>query len=76
VQGWLAAEGELISAASLSQVRATIGDVSGGMRPKLEACLGAVEGGVTSAHIVDGRTPHSVLLELFTDGGIGTKITA
>jgi acetylglutamate kinase len=76
VQGWLAAEGELISAASLGQVRATIGDVSGGMRPKLEACLAAVEGGVASAHIVDGRTPHSVLLELFTDGGIGTKITA
>jgi acetylglutamate kinase len=75
VQGWLAAEGELISSASLGQVRAMIGDVSGGMRPKLEACLGAVEGGVTSAHIVDGRTPHSVLLELFTDGGIGTKIT-
>ena len=48
--------------------------MTGGMRPKLEACLGAVDSGVTSAHIVDGRKPHSVLLELFTDGGIGTKI--
>jgi acetylglutamate kinase len=44
------------------------------MRPKLAACLHAVDGGVTSAHIVDGRKPHSVLLELFTDVGIGTKI--
>ena len=51
-----------------------LGGVSGGMRPKLEACLDAVESGVTSAHIVDGRKPHSVLLELFTDTGIGTKI--
>jgi acetylglutamate kinase len=48
--------------------------VSGGMRPKLEACLHAVDSGVASAHIVDGRKPHSLLLELFTDGGIGTKI--
>jgi acetylglutamate kinase len=49
--------------------------VSGGMRPKLEACVAAIQGGVHSAHIVDGRQPHSVLLELFTDEGIGTKIT-
>jgi acetylglutamate kinase len=75
VQGWLDAKGELISFANSGKVRPALGDVSGGMRPKLEACLDAVDGGVTSAHIVDGRTPHSVLLELFTDGGIGTKIT-
>lgn len=75
VQGWLDAKDELISFAHSSDVRPALGDVSGGMRPKLEACLDAVDGGVTSAHIVDGRTPHSVLLELFTDGGIGTKIT-
>jgi acetylglutamate kinase len=48
--------------------------VTGGMRPKLEACIHAVSSGVVSAHIVDGRKPHSLLLELFTDGGIGTKI--
>jgi acetylglutamate kinase len=76
VQGWLDGEGGLISSASSGNVRPVLGAVSGGMRPKLEACVTAVEGGVTSAHIVDGRTPHSVLLELFTDGGIGTKITA
>jgi acetylglutamate kinase len=76
VQGWLDGDGGLISSASSGELRPVLGAVSGGMRPKLEACLSAVEGGVTSAHIVDGRTPHSVLLELFTDGGIGTKITA
>jgi acetylglutamate kinase len=76
VHGWLDANGGLISFAQSSDVRPLLAEVSGGMRPKLEACLSAVEGGVTSAHIVDGRTPHSVLLELFTDGGIGTKITA
>jgi acetylglutamate kinase len=48
--------------------------VSGGMRPKLQACLDAIHGGVSHAHIVDGRVPHSLLLELFTDAGQGTKI--
>jgi acetylglutamate kinase len=76
VQGWLDTDGHLISYAQSGDVRPLLPELSGGMRPKLEACLSAVEGGVTSAHIVDGRTPHSVLLELFTDGGIGTKITA
>ena len=46
------------------------------MRPKLEACLNVVDGGVGSAHIVDGRVAHSLLLELFTDAGMGTKIAA
>jgi acetylglutamate kinase len=44
------------------------------MLPKLQACAEAVEQGVRSAHIVDGRVPHSLLLELFTDEGIGTKL--
>ena len=44
------------------------------MRPKLQACIEAIHGGVSLAHIVDGRVPHSLLLELFTDAGIGTKI--
>ena len=48
--------------------------VTGGMRPKLAACLEAISGGVSYAHIVDGRVPHSLLLELFTDAGQGTKI--
>jgi acetylglutamate kinase len=45
------------------------------MRPKLAACLDAIRGGSQSAHIVDGRKPHSLLLELFTDAGIGTMVT-
>jgi acetylglutamate kinase len=74
VEGWLGNEGELISFSHPNDVRERLQAVSGGMRPKLEACLHAVDSGVASAHIVDGRKPHSLLLELFTDGGIGTKI--
>ena len=55
-------------------VREKLEDVSGGMRPKLAACVDAVEHGVGAAHIVDGREPHSLLLELFTIAGTGTKI--
>ena len=53
---------------------AALDGVGGGMRPKLRACLEAIQGGVSSAHIVDGRVAHSILLELFTDKGCGTKI--
>jgi acetylglutamate kinase len=74
VEGWLDDSGKLISFTNPGDLRGRLDQVSGGMRPKLEACLHAVDSGVTSAHIVDGRKPHSVLLELFTDGGIGTKI--
>ena len=56
------------------EVEAALAALSGGMRPKLQACLDAIHGGVSFAHIVDGRVPHSLLLELFTDAGIGTKI--
>ena len=49
--------------------------VGGGMRPKLQACVDAIRGGAQSAHIIDGRKPHSLLLELFTDAGIGTMVT-
>jgi acetylglutamate kinase len=45
------------------------------MRPKLGACVEAVRGGASSAHIIDGSKPHSLLLELFTDAGIGTMVT-
>ena len=48
--------------------------MSGGILPKLQACVDAIHGGVSFAHIVDGRVPHSLLLELFTDAGQGTKI--
>jgi acetylglutamate kinase len=47
-----------------------------GMAPKMEACLRAVRGGVPAAHVIDGRVPHSVLLEIFTDEGFGTMVTA
>ena len=64
----------LISEASVEEVQTLLPTVGGGMRPKLAACLDAIDGGVSYAHIVDGRLPHSLLLELFTDAGQGTKI--
>jgi acetylglutamate kinase len=63
-----------IAQATAADVEARLGEVTGGMRPKLAACAHAVRSGVTAAHIIDGREPHSLLLELFTDAGIGTKI--
>ncbi|MCS5682743.1 MAG: acetylglutamate kinase [Actinomycetota bacterium] len=57
------------------QHRIESGDVTGGMIPKIEACIRAVNNGVTSAHLLDGRIPHVALLEIFTDAGIGTMIT-
>ena len=67
----------IVARASLSTVREYIvdGTISGGMIPKVEACMHAVESGATSAHMLDGRIPHVLLLELFTDAGIGTMIT-
>lgn len=50
------------------------GVISGGMIPKVKCCMKALEGGVTKAHIIDGRKPHTILLEIFTDEGIGTEI--
>ena len=51
------------------------GTIYGGMLPKIQCALDAVKGGVTSSHIIDGRVPHAVLLEIFTDAGVGTLIT-
>jgi acetylglutamate kinase len=79
VPGWLAdAEdpASLIGQATVEQVRGALTDLQGGMRPKLEACVQAIDDGVGAAHILDGRLGHSLLLELFTDAGIGTKIEA
>ena len=79
VAGWLEDakdESTLIATVDADTVeRAIEEDVSGGMVPKLRACVDAIHGGVSAAHIIDGRVPHSVLFELFTDQGIGTKIT-
>jgi acetylglutamate kinase len=79
VDGWLADPGDpasLISRAGVDEVGAALERVAGGMRPKLAACVEAISGGVESAHIIDGRRPHSLLLELFTDAGIGTMVTS
>ena len=79
VPGWLADPSDpasLIGQASTDEVRAALRRMDGGMRPKLHACVEAIAAGVSAAHILDGRVPHSLLLELFTDEGIGTKIEA
>ena len=79
VRGWLrdpANPESLIGQATVAQVSEALAAVEGGMRPKLQACVDAVRGGVGAAQIVDGRVAHSLLLELFTDAGIGTKVTA
>ncbi|HEX4690574.1 MAG TPA: acetylglutamate kinase [Solirubrobacteraceae bacterium] len=77
VAGWLADPADpasVISEAGADAVERALDGIAGGMRPKLRACLDAIHGGVGYAHIVDGRVPHSLLLELFTDAGLGTKI--
>jgi len=67
----------LVHRLSAADARRRIADesVTGGMIPKLEACADAVEGGVGSAHMIDGRAEHAILIELFTDEGVGTMVT-
>jgi acetylglutamate kinase len=77
VPGWLrdpADPESVISECGADEVEAALNGLSGGMRPKLQACIDAIHGGVSFAHIIDGREPHSLLLELFTDAGVGTKV--
>ena len=79
VAGWLSDPDDpqsTVTQADTETVEHALGRVAGGMRPKLQACVDAIHGGVGAAHIIDGREPHSLLLELFTDDGIGTKIVA
>jgi acetylglutamate kinase len=79
VPGWLADPADpasLIAQATDEQVRDALQSLEGGMRPKLAACLDAIHAGVSAAHILDGRVAHSLLLELFTNAGVGTKIEA
>ncbi len=78
VIGVLDKQGELIENLTVSQAKALMkdGTISGGMIPKLETCITAVEGGVEAAVILDGRVPHAMMLEIFTAQGIGTLITA
>jgi len=76
--GLLDAEGELLTGLNAAQVHGLIDDgtIHGGMLPKIVCALSAVESGVVSTTIIDGRVPHAVLLEVFTDSGVGTLITA
>jgi acetylglutamate kinase len=77
VEGWLrdpSDPGSVVSECGADEVEAALAGTSGGMRPKLQACIDAIHGGVSFAHIIDGRRPHSLLLELFTDAGVGTKV--
>jgi acetylglutamate kinase len=77
VEGLKDKSGTVLTGLSTQQVDALIADgtIYGGMLPKIACALDAVKGGVTSAHIIDGRVEHAVLLEIFTDSGIGTLIT-
>jgi acetylglutamate kinase len=64
----------LISALSADELEPMLPGLESGMAPKMEACLRAVRGGVPQAHVIDGRVPHSVLLEVFTSEGVGTMV--
>lgn len=77
VAGLLDKEGDILTGLTTSQVDGLIADgtISGGMLPKIGCALDAVKSGVASAHIIDGRMPHAVLLETFTDEGMGTLIS-
>ncbi len=77
VTGVLDKDGELLTDLTASQVRDLMDDgtITGGMIPKLETCLGAVQTGVEAAVILDGRVPHVLLLEIFTERGVGTLIS-
>ena len=66
--------GELVSEIAAADLAVLLPRLSAGMAPKMEACLRAVRGGVPQAHVLDGRVPHAVLLEVFTDSGVGTMV--
>jgi len=65
---------EVISRITASELTSLLPSLTSGMVPKMEACLTAVKGGVPQAHVLDGRVPHALLLEVFTDEGIGTMV--
>lgn len=77
IEGLMDKEGQILTGLTTQQVDELIADgtIYGGMLPKIDCALSAVKGGVTSAHIIDGRVEHSCLLEIFTDEGVGTLIT-
>ena len=71
-------KGRIISTLTYQQIKKLIkeGTIAGGMLPKVQACIEAIRGGVSKTHIIDGRVPHCLLLEIFTKRGIGTEISA
>lgn len=71
---WPASD-DVIDRLTTDELAALLPDLSAGMVPKMEACLAAVRGGVPQAHVLDGRVPHALLLEIFTEEGIGTMVT-
>jgi acetylglutamate kinase len=77
VEGVLDREGKLFSSLKEREVATLLENktISGGMIPKVMCCIDAVRGGVKETHVVDGRVPHAILLEIFTDSGVGTEIT-
>ena len=77
VPGLLDAEGQILTGLNTGGVEQLIdtGVIHGGMLPKIRCALDAVQSGVTSAHIIDGRVAHAALLEIFSDEGIGTQIS-
>ena len=77
VPGLLDKQDQVLTGLTASRVDELIADgtITGGMLPKISCALDAVKGGAKSAHIIDGTVPHSVLLEIFTDRGVGTLIT-
>ncbi len=78
VRGIKGEDGRLLSTLARKDMARMVkqGTISEGMLPKVQACLTALEGGVKKAHVIDGRTAHAILLEIFTDKGIGTEIVA
>ncbi|MEW6602680.1 MAG: acetylglutamate kinase, partial [Nitrospirota bacterium] len=76
VEGIKDKKGKLISTLNIKKIKSLISNstISGGMMPKVQACQNAIDGDVKKTHIIDGRTPHALLLEIFTEEGIGTEI--
>ena len=70
---WPASD-EVVASITAGELRELLPTLSAGMVPKMEACLRAVEAGVPRAHIIDGRVPHGLLVEIFTDQGVGTLV--
>ncbi len=70
------ASSDVIATITANELRALLPTLSSGMVPKMEACLRAVDGGVPRAHVIDGRVAHGLLLEVFTDSGVGTMVTS